>query len=138
MQDCPQESSSCFPGIPLPNDMFDRTKYFVTLLYIQLGVTVPWLVLGARRGRIPTSASQCWHMLQGRFLCLWGCSAAVLALQDSAMLKGTQHSPPQALHPWGNVLYIPSVTECCLNETSNSLPAPRVLAACVLHAIKVP
>lgn len=109
MQECPQESSSCSLSIPLPNYMFGGTKYFVTLLYAQLGVTVPWLVLGARQGDSHLYPAVLVHAAR-RFLCLWGCSAAVLALQDSAMLKGTQHSPPQAPHPWGNSLYIPSVT----------------------------
>lgn len=70
MQDRPQESSSCFLGLPLPNYMFGRTKYFVTFLHIQLGVTVPWFVLGARQGRfphLPPSAGTCCKA--GSFVC---------------------------------------------------------------------
>lgn len=66
----PQESSSCSLGIPLPNYMFDKTKYLVTFPHTQLGVTVPWLALDARQGGfppLPLSAGTCCKA--GSFVC---------------------------------------------------------------------
>lgn len=114
VQGHPQLSSSCSLSVAFRNDVFGRTKYFVP--FLARSATCSCALRGpGPANNLPSSLGGFPPLSLGVGSChgessLWGCSAVVLVLQDSAKLKGTQHGPPQGSPPMGELASYPI---CC-------------------------